>query len=220
MRAAVLVVVFLAGCGRRDFDDYLASRDAPRATRSRRVRATMRTATAMVMRATTAGSKWIRSRPIATASTMSAIRFRAGQAIDSRCACRTSTPRLRSPCAINDLLATDGAASADQAGACPTGKIAFTQAAGGINDGSNEFCLPKGDAATLRVVKRIASTISCGPGRGRAGCDPTRQDLCFFPSEPSTCTSPHGPLTDAAWAQHCQIATLPAVPQIVYTFFE
>ena len=119
-----------------------------------------------------------------------------------------------------DLLATDGAASSDQAGACPTGKIAFTQAAGCSNDGSNEFCIPKGDAATFMEVKRIAATVSCGPGRGRAGCDPARQDLCFFPTDPSTCTRPHGPLTDAAWAQHCQLATLPAVPQIVHTFFE
>ena len=119
-----------------------------------------------------------------------------------------------------DLPATDGAARADLAGACPTGKIAFTQADGCSNDGSNEFCIPKGDVATLMEVKRIASAVSCGPGRGRAGCDPTRQDLCFFPTDPSTCTSPHGALTDAAWAQHCQIASLPSVPRIVHTFFE
>jgi hypothetical protein len=115
----------------------------------------------------------------------------------------------------SDLLAIDGAATA-----CPTGKIAFTQAVGCSNDGSNEFCIPKGDAATLMEVQRIASSVSCGPGRGRAGCDPTRQDLCFFPTDTSTCTSPHGALTDAAWAQHCQIATLPSVPQVVHTFFE
>jgi hypothetical protein len=126
-------------------------------------------------------------------------------------------PDLASP---PDLPAIDGAASPDQGAACPTSKIAFAQAAGCSNDGSNEFCIPKGDAATLMEVKRIASSVSCGPGRGRAGCDPTRQDLCFFPTDISTCTGPHGALTDAAWAQHCQIATLPSVPQIVHTFFE
>ncbi len=114
-----------------------------------------------------------------------------------------------------DLSASDGAATT-----CPTGKIAFTQAGGCSNDGSNEFCIPKGDAATLMEVKRIAPSVSCGPGRGRAGCDPTGQDLCFLPTDTSTCTSPHGALTDAAWAQHCQLATLPSVPQIVHTFFE
>ena len=69
-------------------------------------------------------------------------------------------------------------------------------------------------------AKRIVSTVTCGPGRGRAGCGPTRQDLRFFPTETSTCTIPHGALTDAAWTQHCQIAALPSVPQIVHTFFE
>lgn len=119
-----------------------------------------------------------------------------------------------------DLLTTDGAARADQAGSCPVGKIAFAQDTGCSNDGSNEFCIPKGDSATLMEVKRIASSISCGPGRGRAGCDPARQDLCFFPTDTGTCTSSPGALTDAAWAQHCQIASLPTVPQIVHTFFE
>jgi len=31
---------------------------------------------------------------------------------------------------------------------------------------------------------------------------------------------PHGALADAAWAQHCQSAALPSVPQVVHTFFE
>lgn len=115
--------------------------------------------------------------------------------------------------------AADGA-SGDPAGACPTDKIAFTQAAGCSNDGSNEFCIPKGDAATRTKVQRIASTVTCSPGRGRAGCDPDRQDLCFFPTDASTCKSPHGALTETAWAQHCQLVTLPQVPRIVHTFFE
>ena len=119
-----------------------------------------------------------------------------------------------------ELPAADGASGADQAGACPIGKIAFTQAAGCANDGSNEFCIPKGDAATLLKVQRIASTVTCGPGRGRAGCDPAHQELCFFPTAARTCTSPHGALTETAWAQHCQLATLPTVPQIVHTIFE
>lgn len=119
-----------------------------------------------------------------------------------------------------DLATTDGAGGADQAGACPVGKIAFTQAAGCVNDGSNEFCIPKGDAATLMKVQRIAASVTCGSGRGRAGCDPAHQELCFFPTGTSTCTSAHGALTETAWAQHCQLATLPTVPQIVHTFFE
>mgnify|MGYP006890127221 FL=1 len=69
-------------------------------------------------------------------------------------------------------------------------------------------------------VQRIAPSVTCGPGRGRAGCDSTSQDLCFFPTDASTCAAPHGALTDAAWTQHCQIAALPSVPQIVHTFFE
>jgi hypothetical protein len=30
----------------------------------------------------------------------------------------------------------------------------------------------------------------------------------------------YGALTDAAWTPHCQITSLPSVPQIVHTFFE
>lgn len=132
----------------------------------------------------------------------------AGKLPDARAAADLASPPDLSP-------ASDGAAVV-----CPTGKIAFTQAAGCSNDGSNEFCIPKGDAATLMEVRRIAPSVTCGPGRGRAGCDSTSQDLCFFPTDASTCAAPHGALTDAAWTQHCQIATLPSVPQIVHTFFE
>lgn len=119
-----------------------------------------------------------------------------------------------------DLLTTDGAIAADQAAVCPAGKIAFAQSDGCGNDGSNEFCIPKGDAATLMAVKRIAAAVTCGPGRCRAGCDPAAQQLCFFPTDAATCTSPHGALTDSAWAQHCELAALPAVPRIVHTIFE
>lgn len=119
-----------------------------------------------------------------------------------------------------DLAAQDAAPADDPAAACPVHKIAFTQAQGCQNDGSNEFCVPGADATTLAAVQRIAPAVTCGAGRGRAGCDPTTQRLCFFPTSDRTCTARHGALTDSAWSQHCQIAALPAIPRIVHTWFE
>ena len=102
-----------------------------------------------------------------------------------------------------DLSAQDAEPVGDQAAACPVHKIAFTQAQGCQNDGSNEFCVPAADTATLAAVQRIAPAVTCGAGRGRAGCDPAAQRLCFFPTSDSTCTGRHGALTDSAWSQHC-----------------
>lgn len=119
-----------------------------------------------------------------------------------------------------DLAVQDAAPVGDQAAACPVHKIAFTQEQGCQNDGSNEFCVPSTDAATRAAVQRIAPAVTCGAGRGRAGCDPTTQRLCSFPTGDRTCTGRHGALTDSAWSQHCQIAALPAIPRIVHTWFE
>jgi hypothetical protein len=103
---------------------------------------------------------------------------------------------------------------------CRTDKIAFSQAEGCLNDGSNEFCIPSGDPAVQARVKSIASRVSCAPGGGRAGCISGSELLCFFPTGPIECVARHGALTAEAWAQHCELAALPEVKRIVHTWFE
>jgi hypothetical protein len=106
------------------------------------------------------------------------------------------------------------------AASCRADKIAFSQAEGCQNDGSNEFCIPSGDPAVQARVKAIAPRISCAPGGGRAGCISGAELLCFFPTGPLECLARHGSLTDEAWAQHCELAALSEVKRIVHTWFE
>jgi hypothetical protein len=42
----------------------------------------------------------------------------------------------------------------------------------------------------------------------------------MFPTDASTCTAPHGALTDAAWDTVCGISMLPDVERIVPTILE
>lgn len=116
-----------------------------------------------------------------------------------------------------DLPLSDGS---DQA--CPAqGKIRFAQGQGCQNDGSVELCLPQGDAAVLAQARAIAADLSCAPGGGRAKCDPALELLCLLPTVVGgRCVALHGALTDAAWGQVCALAALPAVREIVPTFFE
>lgn len=108
-----------------------------------------------------------------------------------------------------------------QASACPTDKLAFTQATGCLNDGSVELCLPKEPQAVERI-RALAPELT-GPlgSRGRAGCDLSVEELYLLPTRPGAeCVEPHGALTDEAWARMCRIAADPAVSRIVPTWFE
>jgi hypothetical protein len=108
-------------------------------------------------------------------------------------------------------------ARADQCAGCRDEKMTFTQATGCANDGSVELCVPPVLEHALRL---IAPTIHCAVGTGRAGCDPATQLLCSFPTDASTCTAPHGALTDAAWDTLCGVSMLPDVERIVPTILE
>lgn len=111
-------------------------------------------------------------------------------------------------------------AGADLAPACATGKLKFTQATGCQNDGSVEFCLPAADLDSQARAQAVAADLRCAPGGGRARCSAGSELLCFFPTEAGRCVAVHGALTAAAWAQVCALAALPAVREIVPTFFE
>ncbi|MDQ3365859.1 MAG: hypothetical protein M3680_10570 [Myxococcota bacterium] len=103
-----------------------------------------------------------------------------------------------------------------------TAEIKFTQADACGNDGSVEFCVPDDDPAVLSTLSTISSTISCAPGGGRARCLATPGLLlCSYPTAvPTECVTPHGAMTDAAWADMCAIAALPQVTAIVPTIYE
>jgi hypothetical protein len=106
---------------------------------------------------------------------------------------------------------------ADQCAGCRADKMTFTQANGCANDGSVEFCVPP---VIEHALMLIAPTVHCAVGVGRAGCDPGSQLLCSFPTDATTCTAPHGGLTDAAWDTLCGVSMLPDVERIVPTIFE
>jgi hypothetical protein len=108
-------------------------------------------------------------------------------------------------------------------GACEAQKIAFTQATGCLNDGSVEFCLARGDAALEAAVQSIAPSVQAVAGGGRARCDSQSEVLFLFPSRGSdlqVCTAYHGAMTQSAWQQICELSALPAIREIVPTFFE
>jgi len=111
-------------------------------------------------------------------------------------------------------------ASPAPAASCPTAELAFTQANGCLNDGSVEFCLPKGDEALLARVRKIAPTIRAGASRGRAGCDVPAETLYFFPTGEAECVARHGALVDSAWEKLCRLAALPEIQKIVPTWYE
>ncbi|WP_224244476.1 hypothetical protein [Hyalangium gracile] len=108
------------------------------------------------------------------------------------------------------------------AGDCPTEKLAFTQATGCRSDGSLEFCVPKGDPQLLeRLRAAVPELRAAGGGRGRAGCDLTREALYFLDTRPEQeCVSGTAALTDAAWRKVCRIALEPAIARIVPTWYE
>jgi hypothetical protein len=103
--------------------------------------------------------------------------------------------------------------------ACQAGKIRFTQAEGCMNDGYVEFCIPD-DAEALARIRAIDPEITCGPGRGRAGCGSGEQ-LCLM-SVAGDCPpeSREAPLSDAGWGRVCALAGLDIVREIVPTWFE
>lgn len=108
---------------------------------------------------------------------------------------------------------------------CATGhtdKLAFTYETSCGNDGGVEFCIPANDAATLGAVLGVSSTIACTPGGGRAMCNATPGLLlCSYPtSYPGQCIARYGAMTDAVWADMCQLAALPQITAIVPTILE
>ena len=104
-----------------------------------------------------------------------------------------------------------------------TEKVEFTQDQGCANDGFVEFCLPDGDEVAFANVQAVAPTAECFPHleiSGRAGCDPAVEYLCMLPIDPDWCVSTFGAMTDDGWRRICDLAGVPAVAQIVPTFFE
>ncbi len=102
---------------------------------------------------------------------------------------------------------------------CPTSKIAFTQAAGCLNDGSVEFCIPADDPAALASVRSVAPGVTCARAGGRAGCNLDTEVLCFLDTA-GLCTADHNALTDEGWQTVCALAALPIVREIVPTWYE
>ena len=113
--------------------------------------------------------------------------------------------------------ATDAAAP-DGSAAC-SNKIRFAQALGCANDGSVEFCLPTTRQDVLDGLDLLV-TVTCGAGRGRADCVSPQQVLCFYPTTtPAVCVDELA-MTDAAYADMCELAALEQVDKIVPTIFE
>jgi hypothetical protein len=140
------------------------------------------------------------------------------------CACgcgdSTTTPN---PTAADAKVATVDAAPPDALvpASCQPAKIAFTQAAGCMNDGSVEFCIPN-ETATVTKVTQIASDVNCSTGGGRARCNLTpNQLLCSLPTTfPAHCVTQHAALTQQRWNTVCQLSSLPEVTNIVHTILE
>ncbi len=104
---------------------------------------------------------------------------------------------------------------------CATNEITFAKESGCQNDGSVEFCIRRGDNATLAAVREIASNVTCSRfGGGRARCDQASQQLCFYPTGAGECLATPGALNERAWGEICGIANLDAVTKIVPTWFE
>jgi hypothetical protein len=115
----------------------------------------------------------------------------------------------------------DGTLPGDGAGACPTGKIGFTQQIG-CREVGYEFCIPSAAACSdcLAMTVAIVPDATYNGGMGRAGCDLTTQRLYLVPTDNTNrCQTPGGAMTDAAWAQVCAVASLPFVPEVVFTIF-
>ena len=103
---------------------------------------------------------------------------------------------------------------------CATDKIAFSMDTSCQNDGSYEFCIPNDAPDYVTTVTSIAPATTCGPGRGRASCDPDSQHLCMVDLQ-DACGPNHQPTEDfAAWRQACALADLPFIEMIVPTWYE
>ncbi len=104
---------------------------------------------------------------------------------------------------------------------CPyQAKIMFDQSTGCQNDGSFEFCLPAYDPNAMQAVLRLAPGTSCGPGRGRAGCN-ENQLLCRVPTT-GLCSPPNSraAMSDFGWNLVCSLAGLEFIEAIVPTWYE
>jgi hypothetical protein len=102
---------------------------------------------------------------------------------------------------------------------CPTDKIAFTQDTGCLNDGSVEFCILADDPAALAAVWDIEPDVTCMRAGGRARCDTSTEILCLLPTR-KQCPTYHDALPDSRWQTVCDLAALPAVRQIMPTWYE
>ncbi len=121
---------------------------------------------------------------------------------------------------VGEAVGASQGVTVDAVATCPTSKIAFAQSQGCLNDGSVEFCLAKGDNATLDAIRAFAPNVGCATSAGRAQCDTATQVLCLVPTRGDNCVATHGALTDSAWARLCRIAAQPAVTRIVATWAE
>jgi hypothetical protein len=103
---------------------------------------------------------------------------------------------------------------------CPLGhedKILFTQADGCTNDGAVEFCIPAANAQLRTAIETISADMVCAPGGGRARCLASPGLLlCTYPTAyPAQCVASDGAMTDAVWADMCEIAAQPPIVEIV-----
>jgi hypothetical protein len=132
------------------------------------------------------------------------------------------------PCTVLFLVACAGASPApdeqtddtqEEIRICHTEKIAFTRSTGCVNDGSVEFCVPKGDAKLKARLLAISPDITFHPYGGRARCNTTTQELGQYPTRDGIeCRGDR--MTSDTWADMCAIASQRAITQIVPTFFE
>lgn len=118
---------------------------------------------------------------------------------------------------------SDGSDSLD--GTCAGGgrdKIKFSRAESCANDGSVEWCVPEDDTELRATLTAIEPAITCAPGGGRARCNLTPGLLlCSYPTRyPEECLAPHGEMKPEVWDDMCAIAALPAITEIVPTWFE
>ncbi|MBA3820414.1 MAG: hypothetical protein H0X17_16095 [Deltaproteobacteria bacterium] len=137
------------------------------------------------------------------------------------CAGRSATEPPQPP-ATPDAATSPDATTLARCSTGDTPEIKFAQPDACANDGGVEFCAPDNDPALLSTLASISSAITCAPGGGRARCTASPGLLlCSYPTAvPIECVTPHGAMTDPAWADLCEIAALPQVTAIVHTIYE
>lgn len=133
---------------------------------------------------------------------------------------------LRAPCCALVLLAACSAPSAAAPSSvdasCPVHKLRnFGRDTACRNDGSLEFCTPRGDPALEARIASIAPSIERAEWHGRAKCDDARETHWALPTrDPAFCPDgAMGEVTGAGWETICRLAALPEVQVIVPTIW-